>query len=206
MKNLFLLLLLVGSLTTKGATNFMALVSSNAFTLGTNGIYAQSLANDVTLSNAISARAYISSPASTLQVTNFTSGGLYFLNSPNNYITNGASGYIVVQSHVLISSNAVISGSLSVGGGPVYTHILGNSATLDFPSTQTNQVSTLPITVSRAGTNSTVSYNIVSPDTNFIYNAVVSATNTVTIRAANIGLVAVDPAPTSVIVTVFQVQ
>jgi hypothetical protein len=169
-------------------------VSSNQFKVGTNGIYTTSVANLGTLSNSF-ASVYVSSNA--LIATNWSA-----LNSTT--ATHSTAQIATLTTGSSTVTNNITASGLILGGGTVITKILTGTATLDFPSTATNAISTLTITVAGAGTNGCAFLNIVSPNSNFTYGATIEATNTVTVRAANISINAVDPAATSARVVVFQ--
>lgn len=191
-KNLLALVLFGAS--TLGAT--FSTVSSNQFVNGTNGIYQASLANLGILSNSISSSIYVSSNA--LISTNWSA-----LNSTT--ATHSTAQVATLSSGSSTVTNNITAGGLIVGGGTAITQILTGATTLDFPATATNSISTLTMTVTGAGTNGCVFLNVVSPNSNFTYTATIEATNTVTVRAANISTNdAVNPAPTSVRAVVFQ--
>lgn len=176
-----LLAIVLLSCSVKAATIYYT--STNAFVAGTNTIYGviTTLSNSVVGSTFVSSNNLVTSSWSSLLTTN--------LYSNNSTVTNLAT-----------------LGSVKIGGssGSTISKVLFGGDTLDFGSVATNALATLPITVTGAGTNGVVILNVVSPNANFVYNAVISATNTVTVRAANISINAVDPAATSVNVLVFQ--
>jgi hypothetical protein len=179
MKKALLLLALVCSSAIAQTTSY-SLVSSNQFKTGTNGIYAASLANLTTLSNAVNSSIYVSS--NSLTTTSWTNLSAFTGKYDSLSATN----------------------SLIVGAGSPIIKILSATGNLDFPSTVTNQISSLNLTVTGAGTNGVAIVNILTPDTNFLYSVYISATNTATVRAANISTNTVDPAITGARVTVFQ--
>jgi hypothetical protein len=188
-------LLLLGLVSGSFGATFST-VSSNQFKLGTNGIYTASLANLTTLSNSITSSIYVSSNA--LISTNWSA-----INSTTATHSSAQVGALTSGSSIV--TNNLSAGGLIIGGGTAITKILSATATLDFPATATNQISTLTITVTGAGTNGCAFVNIVTPNSNFTYTATIEATNTVTVRAANISINnAVDPAATAARVVVFQ--
>lgn len=190
-----LILLSLSACVCFSATINRDLVSSNTFVNGTNLVYLQSLANQVTLSNSISSSVYVSSNA--LVSTNWTNFNSFAATHSTAAISNLTSGSSTV-------TNNLTAGGLVIGGGTAITKILTGTATLDFPSTATNSISTLTISVPGAGTNGCAFVNIVTPNSNFTYGATIEATNVVTVRAANISINAVDPSATSARVVVFQ--
>lgn len=193
-KTLLLFIGLVSS--TLGATVNFQTVSSNQFKVGTNGIYTASLANLTALSNSINSSIYVSSNA--LITTNWTA-----INSTTATHSSAQIGALTSGSSIV--TNNTSAGGLIIGGGIVITKILTATSTLDFPAIVTNSVSTLTITVTGAGTNGCAFLNIVSPNSSITYTATIEATNTVTVRAANISTNnSVDPAATAARVVVFQ--
>jgi len=79
-----------------------------------------------------------------------------------------------------------------------------NTATLDFPSIAAGASADLTITVTGAVVGYSVSMGLPSaPAAGIVWSAFVSASNTVTIRASNITLIAVDPASATYRATVF---
>ena len=79
------------------------------------------------------------------------------------------------------------------------------SASLDFPSTAAAASSDLTITVTGAAVNDPVSMGLpAAPTAGIVFNAFVSAANTVTIRATNITAAPVDPAAATYKVRVFK--
>jgi len=191
-KNLLLAVLL--SVSSFGATFYT--VSSNQFVGGTNGIYQASLQNLATLSNSISSSVYVSSNA--LISTNWSA-----LNTTLG--TLATANIATLNSGSSTVTNNLTAGGLIIGDGTAVTKILTAATTLDFPATATNSISTLTITVTGAGTNGCAFINVVTPNSNFTYTATIEATNTVTVRAANISTNdAVNPAATSVRAVVFQ--
>jgi hypothetical protein len=102
-----------------------------------------------------------------------------------------------------------IAGTLAVGTAPVGQPIYGiysAAAQLDFASIDSFSTTNLTVTVTGAGTNSvaTVSAAGGAQTGHIMLNAFVSATNTVTVRAANPTAAAIDPATTSYRVVVTQ--
>lgn len=105
----------------------------------------------------------------------------------------------------LTAANIDITGGLTVGAGESFEKILSAATTLDYAAVPTNQIAILTITVAGAGTNGVPFLNIVTPNTNCTYTATIEATNTVTVRAANISLNDIaNHAVTSARVIVFQ--
>jgi len=79
------------------------------------------------------------------------------------------------------------------------------SASLNFPSTAAAASSDLTIAVTGAAVNDPVSMGLpAAPTAGIVFNAFVSAADTVTIRATNITANPVDPAPAAYKVRVFK--
>lgn len=99
------------------------------------------------------------------------------------------------------SLNGFISGT-----GAKLTSILTASAALDFASIAAAASADLTITVTGAVANDEVALGLpVAPAAGLVFNAFVSAANTVTIRATNITALAVDAASATYSVSVFKV-
>ena len=93
----------------------------------------------------------------------------------------------------VVSTNGFIAGS-----GATVTKILTATATLNFPSISAASQADLTITVTGAATGDEVIMSLpAAPAAGIVFNAFVSATNTVTIRASNITGSPVDPASAS---------
>jgi hypothetical protein len=81
------------------------------------------------------------------------------------------------------------------GNGNTITKVLSGSASLDFGSVGAAAQADLTITVTGAATGDEVIMALpAAPAAGLIFNAFVSAANTVTIRASNITAAPVDPA------------
>jgi hypothetical protein len=88
------------------------------------------------------------------------------------------------------SLNGFISGT-----GATITKVLSGSASLDFGSISTASQANLTITVTGAAVGDEVIMALpAAPAAGLVFNAFVSAANTVTIRASNITGLSVDPA------------
>jgi hypothetical protein len=88
--------------------------------------------------------------------------------------------------------------------GAVLTKMLTATAALDFPSISAVSQADLTITVTGAVVGDEVALALpAAPTAGIIFNAYVSAANTVTVRASNITAAAVDPASASYGVIVF---
>jgi hypothetical protein len=93
----------------------------------------------------------------------------------------------------VVSTNGFIAGS-----GATVTKILTATATLDFGSISAAAQADLTITVTGAATGDEVIMSLpAAPTAGLVFNAFVSAANTVTIRASNITGSPVDPASAS---------
>lgn len=87
------------------------------------------------------------------------------------------------------------TGGLTVGGGAAIISMLSATATLDFPSIAANTSADLTITVTGAAANDiAMAGPPVTQVSGITVSAFVSAANTVTIRAANVTVGAIDPA------------
>ncbi len=81
------------------------------------------------------------------------------------------------------------------GNGNTITKVLSGSASLDFGSITAAAQANLTITVTGAAVGDEVIMSLpAAPAAGLIFNAFVSATDTVTVRASNITALAVDPA------------
>jgi len=90
----------------------------------------------------------------------------------------------------VVSQNGFI-----VGSGSTITKALSASASLDFGSISTASQASLTITVTGAAVGDEVIMALpAAPAAGLVFNAFVSAANTVTIRASNISGASVDPA------------
>jgi hypothetical protein len=90
----------------------------------------------------------------------------------------------------VVSQNGFI-----VGSGSTITKALSASASLDFGSISTASQASLTITVTGAAVGDEVIMALpAAPAAGLVFNAFVSAANTVTIRASNISGAPVDPA------------
>jgi hypothetical protein len=93
----------------------------------------------------------------------------------------------------VVSTNGFIAGS-----GATVTKILTATASLDFPSISAASQADLTITVTGAATGDEVIMALpAAPTAGLVFNAFVSATNTVTIRASNITGSPINPAAAS---------
>ena len=94
----------------------------------------------------------------------------------------------------VVSQNGFISGT----GSATITKVLTATATLNFPSISAVSQADLTITVTGAAVGDEVMMSLpASPAAGIVFNAFVSAADTVTIRASNITASPVDPASAS---------
>jgi hypothetical protein len=94
----------------------------------------------------------------------------------------------------VVSQNGFISGT----GSATITKVLTATATLDFGSISAVSQADLTITVTGAAVGDEVMMSLpAAPAAGLVFNAFVSAANTVTIRASNITASPVDPASAS---------
>lgn len=92
----------------------------------------------------------------------------------------------------------------TVTSGALVSSILTGSAALNFPSIAAVSQADLTITVTGAAVGAEVVMGFpAAPAAGIVFNAFVSATNTVTIRASNITATAIDPASATYSVLVF---
>ena len=91
----------------------------------------------------------------------------------------------------VVSQNGFIAGT----GSATITKVLTASASLNFPSISAASQADLTITVTGAAVGDEVMMSLpAAPAAGLVFNAFVSAANTVTIRASNITASPVDPA------------
>lgn len=91
----------------------------------------------------------------------------------------------------VVSDGGFIAGT----GTAAITKILTGQAALDFPSIAAASQASLTITVTGAAVNDEVIMGLpAAPAAGIVFNAFVSAANTVTIRATNVTAAPVDPA------------
>lgn len=89
----------------------------------------------------------------------------------------------------------VSQNGFSTGHAASLTKILTAQAALDFPSIAAASQANLTITVTGAAVNDEVIMGLpAAPTAGIVFNAFVSAANTVTIRATNVTVGAIDPA------------
>lgn len=92
-----------------------------------------------------------------------------------------------------------------VGSGKTLTALFSASASLDFASIATTASEDLTITVTGAAVGDSVALALpAAPTAGLVFNAFVSATNTVTVRASNITASPVDAAAATYGVTVIR--
>ena len=104
------------------------------------------------------------------------------------------------------SGPIVSTGGFTAGSGLKLTAVLGASAALNFASIAAAASEDLTITLAGASVNNVVSLGLpAAPAAGLVFNAFVSAANTVTVRASNITGVAVDAASATYSVVVTQV-
>jgi hypothetical protein len=87
------------------------------------------------------------------------------------------------------------NGFIAAVGSSTITKVLSGSASLDFPEIAAVSQADLTITVTGAAVGDEVILSLpAAPAAGLVFNAFVSATNTVTVRASNITAAAVDAA------------
>ena len=93
------------------------------------------------------------------------------------------------------SGPVVSQNGFLVGSGATVTKVLSGSASLNFPEIAAASQANLTITVTGAAVGDEVVLALpAAPAAGLVFNAFVSASNTVTIRASNITASPVDPA------------
>ena len=101
-----------------------------------------------------------------------------------------------------------VAGTTKLGtNGTAMAAIYSATASLDFPSILATSTTNLTMTVTGAGTNSTVNISTINGTGSpfgIILGAWVSATDTVTVKAANVTVGAIDPAAMVIRATVTQ--
>jgi hypothetical protein len=129
---------------------------------------------------------YAAQPFGGLQNAPITEGGLNFLQDKTATIA-GATTF---------TGNSTFSGTVAIGGGTAVAKTLFASAALNFGSIAANTAADLTITVTGATTNGVVSLGSdgVTLEAGIVLFGWVTAANTVTVRAANVTVGAVDPA------------
>jgi hypothetical protein len=116
-----------------------------------------------------------------------------------------AKGKHIMASTTFTGPVTSLNGFIS-GTGARLTSVLTNSATLDFASIATTASEDLTITVTGAAVNDEVALGLpAAPAAGLVFNAFVSAANTVTIRASNITGTAVNAPSATYAVSVFKV-
>ena len=94
----------------------------------------------------------------------------------------------------VVSQNGFIAGT----GSATITKVLTATASLNFPSISAAGQQDLTITVTGAATGDEVILSLpAAPTAGLVFNAFVSAANTVTVRASNITASPIDPAAAS---------
>ena len=112
------------------------------------------------------------------------------------------SGPVRSQNGFQIISENPTTGTITTGA--TLAKLLTAAATLDFPSIAAVSQATLTITVTGAVVGDEVAMGLpAAPAAGIVFNAYVSAANTVTIRATNVTAAPVDPASASYSVLVF---
>lgn len=133
-------------------------------------------------------------------------GNLVFATAQSVTTTTGALGLSTGGGNGNVALTFNGTGGLTVGGGAAHRAIYSAASELDFGSIAANTAIDLTITVAGAGTNSTVVASRAdgAMTGNISLSGWVSATNTVTVRASNPTVGAIDPLTGSYRVTVFQ--
>lgn len=92
----------------------------------------------------------------------------------------------------------VISNSVAIGGGTAITKVLTAAATLNFASIAAAASEDKTVTVTGAAVGDPVALSLPAAiDAGLVFNAFVSATNTVTVRATNASAAPIDAASAS---------
>lgn len=198
--------LTAGTIAQSGALTVPSIaVTNNATVGGTLGVTgASTLTGNVAASGALAVTGAATFSTNATVSGNLAVTGTSAITGAATFSTNvTVSGNLAVTGTSILTGAVSHPGGLSVGiGGPTLLTWLTGSANIDFTSISANTIQTSNITVTGAGTNSTVLLNVVAPNTGLSYTALVSATNTVTVRAANVTVGAIDPAVSGFIVDV----
>lgn len=120
--------------------------------------------------------------------------GVYITKSGNNILLSPAATAAYVGTTNLVATNLTTS-AMTIGGGAAITAYRSATATLNFASILASGSEDLTITVTGAAVGDTVTLGL--PATvlaGAVFNAWVSAADTVTVRCNNAGAIAVDPA------------
>lgn len=181
-----------------GSSNlFMA--SSNTFTgrIAATGNFSHQLAGITFNFNTIGSSGAITVSGSSL---NFTPTGLTTVNSTGLIVTNNA----FVYRNLTVSNNLVVAQTSQLGtNGSAFVFLKTATASLDYGNILAAGFEDLTITVGGAAANDAVILgNPVDQDGSLDTEAFVSAANTVTVRAHNVGSLAVDQASKTYRVTV----
>ena len=154
--------------------------------------YTMTTTTSSTISVSVAGNTYTNQqPGTNTYVFKATStGALTFSNN------SSASRYKIsaVSLKKITDGKLILGGSLAVGAGTPMTQVLSASATLDFPSISAAGNQDLTITVTGAAVGDVVAFSLpASPNAGVVFNAWVSATDTVKIRATNVTGSPIDP-------------
>lgn len=119
--------------------------------------------------------------------------------------SNFRSGSQTISGSLTVTTTGTFSGAVTIGGGTAITKVLSATATLDFPSIASNDTHSLTMTVTGAVAGNAVFIGVPAAlDANLIWQASVTAADTVTIRMHNASGASIDPASGTYRATVFQ--
>ena len=194
----------VGSLTTTPRSPFDTLSNGSQYptikdfySMGYNSAYKNSIAGSfdgaVSNQNMMVLRVSTASGAGVVDVATFTGAGRVGIGTTTPAVTLDVVGAIAA------------SGTVTIGGGTAIAKVLSATATLDFPSIASNDMHTLTMTVTGAIAGNAVFLGVPAAlDANLIWQASVTAADTVTIRMHNASGASIDPASGTYRATVFQ--
>ena len=135
-------------------------------------------------------------------------GDKVYWNDTNRECTVVAAGNVLIGVAVAAAADPSSTGRVLIGNHPeteLPTQVLSATATLDFGSIAAQDSEDLTIAVAGAAVGDTVALGPpAAPATGIVFNAFVSAADTVTVRATNITAGAVDPASADYAVMVFK--
>ena len=144
-----------------------------------------------------------------ISIGSATAGGEIYFNSSGNMYFNHSDSAAVITLDIADSGKAAVrSSGFSIG--PASTPIVADysaTAALDFGSIAAGASEDLTITVTGATDSAACAVALrlpTAPTAGIIYQAFVSAANTVTVRATNITLISVDPSSQTIGVIVFK--
>lgn len=129
-------------------------------------------------------------------IQTFNGKNLHVQNLGNDVVFNGAgTGGAIIGNTLVVTNATTLQSTLAVGGGTAIKAIYTGNAQINFPAIEPNGVTNMTLTVTGAGTNSSVAVSVTdgAGTAGITISGFVSATNTVTVRAANPTVNNIDP-------------